>query len=294
MALRSTKEVFLSNKENKQRFLSLLGSCLEQTCTVLHAKADADLQIVLAAQQSAKSKATAVVGEDTDLLVLLTYHISTTDHGVYFYSDKLQQKKKVWDIKRLIDVLGFPLRHLLLVLHALTGSDTTSRPFGIGKAAALRKLRSSACLQKVAQRFLEASSVSEAEAAGETALVLLYGGNEPDKIDDLRYRTFCRKVALGTTFVQVNTLPPTSAAARFHSHRVYWQVQDWMGNQLDPTTCGWKLEGNMLLPVTTLLPAAPSKLLKIIRCTCTGNCDSNSRCTFLFLLFFLLPAQTQF
>jgi hypothetical protein len=87
----------MNNKNRCTYSDSVLGSCLEQICTVLHAKADADLQIVLAAQQSAESKATAVVGEDTDLLVLLTYHISTTDHGVYFYSDKLQQKK-VWDI----------------------------------------------------------------------------------------------------------------------------------------------------------------------------------------------------
>ena len=111
-------------------------------------------------------------------------------------------------------------------------------------------------------------------------MVMMYGGNPSESLDSLRYRLFCSKVAVGTTFVQVHTLPPTSAAARFHSLRVYLQVQEWLGNcqMVEPKQCGWRLERDRLVPVTTDIPAAPSDLLKVIRCSCKSNCDSK-RCS---------------
>ena len=33
--------------------------------------------------------------------------------------------------------------------------------------------------------------------------------------------------------VEPQTLPPTPAAAKFHSLRVYYQVNEWKGNSLD-------------------------------------------------------------
>ena len=95
-----------------------------------------------------------------------------------------------------------------------------------------------------------------------------------------RYRLFCSKVAIGTTFVQVHTLPPTSAAAKYHSLRVYLQAQEWLGNgqTTDLTLYGWKLQKDKLAPVTTELSAAPSELLKVIRCSYRSNCDTK-RCS---------------
>ena len=281
MVLRSTKQQFLANAENKQRFISALGSSLAATCIVIHAQADADLQIVLTATKCADSKRTAVVGEDTDLLILLAYHASAKAHDMFLFSDKTGKKQRIWPIKQVIAALG-DLRYLLLFLHAMTGSDTTSRPYGIGKTAALRKLRSCKELQDLATVFYQAHSKTfeSIESAGEKSLVLLYGGTLNESLDGLRYRLFCSKVAIGTTFVQVHTLPPTSAAARFHSCRVYLQVQEWMGNTpaKDATNFGWKLEHGRLAPVTTDQPAAPADLLKIIRCTCRSNCDTK-RCS---------------
>lgn len=52
---------------------------------------------------------------------------------------KWAQKAKLWDIKRTKMLLGEELCQLLPVIHSLTGCDTTSKPFGTGKAAALKK-----------------------------------------------------------------------------------------------------------------------------------------------------------
>ena len=216
MVLRSTKEQFLANAENKQRFIFALGVSLEKICTVIHAKADADLQIVLTAIESANFKSTAVVGEDTDLLVLLAHHSNEKAHNMYFFSDKPGKSNRIWHVKQLIAVLGdFP--YLLLFLHALTGSDTTSRPFGIGKAAALRKLRNCPELQHLAQVFLQVQSVSleDMQSAGERVLVLLYGGKRSvhHRLAGLRFcsLTFLLIILLINVTVSVCVLPSSAS-----------------------------------------------------------------------------------
>ena len=66
MSLSVTKEAFLSDTKNKQQFIDFLGTRLtNQGCRVFHDQADADLFIVQKAIESA----------DTDLLILLLYHM---------------------------------------------------------------------------------------------------------------------------------------------------------------------------------------------------------------------------
>ena len=170
-------------------------------------------------------------------------------------------------------------RHLLLSLHAVTGYDTTSRPFGIGKPAALKKLLKLQEMKEVAVTFLRNEDVTldTIVSVGEKALSILYVGRANQTLDDLRNQSFCTKVAVGTSFVQTHTLPPTSSNAKFHSLRVYFQVQEWLGvPPADFTQYGWQHGSQgQLLPVISSTPAAPPELLKIIRCTCLGNCETN-------------------
>ena len=63
-------------------------------------------------------------------------------------------------------------------------------------------------------------------------------------------------------------MPPTSAAATFHSMRALLQCQCWIGagDGLNPNDWGWYTLDIKLLPLKTKLPAAPEELLKMIRC----------------------------
>ena len=97
---------------------------------------------------------------------------------------------------------------------------------------------------------------SDIIVAGEKSLVCLYNGRSEESLDSLRYSRFCQKITTGTSFVQPECLPPTSAAAVYHSLRVYHQVQQWRGVALPPQDWGWKLVDGRLLPVRTDLPAA--------------------------------------
>ena len=75
MNLTVTKEAFLSDPKNKQ-FIDFLGTKLtNQGCQVFNDQADADLLIVQETIKSASSMDTILIGDDTNLLVLLLHHL---------------------------------------------------------------------------------------------------------------------------------------------------------------------------------------------------------------------------
>ena len=86
--------------------------------------------------------------------------------------------------------------------------------------------------------------------AGEKALTCLYGGCIGDGLDQLRQRRFCEKVSASPSSVQVLSLPPKSASARYHSSRTFYQVHEWMGeNGLKPDDWGCIKVQNRLEPI---------------------------------------------
>ncbi len=85
MSLSVTKDVFLNDTTNKQHFIALLGEELSKNnCTVYYAKSDADFLIVQKAVETAEYSNTVVVGDDTDLLVLLIYHTEMIHNEICF------------------------------------------------------------------------------------------------------------------------------------------------------------------------------------------------------------------
>ena len=227
MLLTSRKDHFLSNPSNKQAFVFLLGRVLESRgCRILHAKGDADNMIVRTALECSVASKTTVIGEDTDLLVLLCHHAQLHRKLIFLRSDKhTGSKKRVWHIQWLKQNLGPETCQLLPFVHALHGCDTTSRLFGIGKSVPLKKLTDSN-FRKQGHIFCSAGHHQDAIiAAGEKALVCLYNGCTEDTLDTLRYRRFCEKVSSCTTPVQIQSLRPSTSAAKYHSLRVYLQVQ---------------------------------------------------------------------
>ena len=90
----------------------------------------------------------------------------------------------------------------------------------------------------------------------------------------------CEKVSRKTAFVEAHSQPPTSAASKYHSRRVFYQVQLWREEDegLDPKKLGWKQIGGKLLPIKTDLSPGTEELLKIIHCACKKDCNTN-RCS---------------
>ena len=83
------------------------------------------------------------IGEDTDLLALALYHF-TNEKALYFtYEPKQsQQLAEVWNISHAKQILG-KICHGILVIHAFSGCDTTSRIHSVGKPVVLEKYQKS-------------------------------------------------------------------------------------------------------------------------------------------------------
>ena len=98
-------------------------------------------------------------------------------------------------------------------------------------------------------------------------------------LNSLRLRLFTEKAINNRKTVEIHTLPPTSASAKFHCLRARLQIGDWIGeSKQDPCCWGWKLDNGLFVPVRTDMPPAPSELMAIIRGKCKTNYDSK-RCS---------------
>ena len=278
------KDQFLANRKNKQQFIFMLGRELEKNnCKTYHASGDADLLIVQKAVQSATTSNTVLVGDDTDLIVLLCYHAKLESYDLFFRPEPKKNTKKlrIWNIKATKEKLGQDICSNILFIHAFLGCDTTSRLYGIGKGTSLSKFKASSMFREQAKVFnSDSASTCEVVDAGEKALILVYNGKLPDTLDSLRHKRFCEKVASKTSHVKPQSLPPTSAAAKYHSLRVYLQVKEWKGSAdgLHPADWGWRECEEGFVPLQTSLPPAPEHLLQIIRCNCQTDC-STLRCS---------------
>ena len=110
------REDFLSNASNKVQLIKLVCNHFEANgMKVTICPADADLPIVTETLASAKDHPTILVGDDSDLLVLLCYY-SCKNKDVYFKSEPRKSKKskkkpgkesvRVWNVKQTKESLG--------------------------------------------------------------------------------------------------------------------------------------------------------------------------------------------
>ena len=117
--LRMKKKQFLANPKNKQRFINLIGSKLEKSgIQVRQACGDADVE---------------VIEDNRDLLVLLQHHFTPSSHKNIYH----KTSTRLVDISILQKGIDPTLGSSLLFIHAMSGCDTTSKPYGIGKVSAM-------------------------------------------------------------------------------------------------------------------------------------------------------------
>ena len=206
---------------------------------------------------------------------------ATKEHAIFLTAppkSKSKEKPKLWDIAHVRGKLGEKCHYMGLV-HAILGCDTTSRIQNIGKRLAFLKLLSDDTFKQSTDKFYDSDvSSEEVIGAGEKLLLMIFGAKEKT-LNKLRFSKFCHKVATSNAAVTPESLCPTSDVAGLHSLRVYHQVQAWMGNDIPALNWGWYMrKDNHLMPVMMSLPPAPQSLLKVIRCTCTTDCQGRCTC----------------
>ena len=136
-----------------------------------HAVGDADHLIVKKAVELSETTDTILVGEDTDLLVLLLHYASQNTRKIFLCPEPRQnamRRSKVWDIQLCQQALGSDVCESILYIHAILGCDTTSSLYGIGKGLSLKAFMCKEQFKQQAVTFSnELSSKEQTVAAGE-------------------------------------------------------------------------------------------------------------------------------
>ena len=168
MTLKMTKSAFLTNRQNKEQFVQQLGTeFVKAGIRVVQSTGDADVDIVKTVCERAHTTPVILIAEDTDLLVLLLHHMDQNHEKVW-----LQTRTKIVDLQLLATQLSAENRRSLPYIHAVSGCDTTSRPFMIGKSTALARQQ---FLHDDAAVFLDPNSCKERiTEAGHHTLCVLY------------------------------------------------------------------------------------------------------------------------
>ncbi|KAJ1519218.1 hypothetical protein ONE63_011176 [Megalurothrips usitatus] len=279
---------FLSNSCNKTQIIGLLSQRFKAAgFTVQQADGDADPLIVKTALQYLHGGRNVIVAStDTDVLAMLLAHAKPGDKMLHvLHPASSKSPGKVYDVAKVQMEIGV-MKDNVLFAHAMTGCDTTSALFSKGKKTAWNVLLNHSDMREVAAVFMDpAATKNDIVDAGEKFVLKLYGEKGCKNLDELRCLHFARALTRRTA-IELEMLPPTTAACKQHALRVYLQVcssvlltvQQWCHNQLSPTDWGWRLEGDSLVPVTSELMSAPEFLLEMVACGCKQGCGARCSC----------------
>ena len=206
--------------------------------TVLHSAALLDRTIIL-------------LGNDTDLLVMLIDKVTpNTKLHVQFSSNP----DVIFSIDQIQQSLSVVLKSHLLILHAFTGCDNVSAIYNIGKRTAVSVLNAvpSDDLQCLDVFNYKGVSHKDVAQAGEFLMLKLYGAKRASSLDDYRHVMYMQRVSrksLTSDGFLLESLPQPSPAAKLHSYRAYFAVQEWLGNDnIIATDWGWDLFHGRLSP----------------------------------------------
>ena len=188
---------------------------------------------------------------DTDVFVCLLNHITVNwrDHVLQelWLIRNSGVKKSILPLHDICIALGDELT--LPTLHALTGCDTSGKVST--KLAALKALRKSGSSSFILN-FDSPQLIESVVLMAETFLVkCLKPSTDLETFDDLRL------AALNSNALKMNfeKTACTSANARKHIHRAYFQLQLWVqapfrdaNTIMDAESCGFVKRGSLLLP----------------------------------------------
>ena len=227
-----------------------------------------------------------VKSPDTDVLVLLIHYFPQMTHisELWFQTGMITSIK---DCRRYIPVhelcgsLNSVLCKILPAAHAITGCDTTSSLFGIGKKSMLKALK------ETPVHFNDLSQISlldieDSEAVSRKLVTRLYDPKGKSKRCHTNLNSFRVKLATCKDSSLVR-LPPCEASFKQHVLRSSFQTKIWMTAHIaksaigSPLQFGWK-EGKCGLEPVLFEGQMSSDFLQDLVCTCKGKSVCSKSC----------------
>ena len=155
---------------------------------------------------------------DTDVFIGLLHHVNGDIHG----NVVMETKKGSVSISQVAEDMCSEMRECLPFAHAISGCDTVSATYGLGKLRAYKKLRESNVwrekLRIVGDDDVDREHMIE---MGEKFYMELYGklGKKVDSLDHLREVMYTVP-----KYIPISRMPPTSRAFRFHMLRTHLEA----------------------------------------------------------------------
>ena len=146
-------------------------------------------------------------------------------------------------------------------LHAVSGCDTVSSLYKQGKNKLVKVFNSNHAYLQLLDVFYQKNAPRDEIAKNMYKIIsLLYSNKINVKLNEHRYEHFKRSTSRAS--FKLENLPPTEGAAKQHAYRVYFQLQQWLGNENDVTLWGWSITENMIIPVYSEEPLIPDEIIK--------------------------------
>ena len=170
-------------------------------------------------------------------------------------------------------------------MHALSGYDTVSYPYGKGKQSALKVLMNTDI--DGLQDALGQPDISQGQlkATAGAFFPALYGQKKTNSLNTARYKMYMSRKRPPP----LKKLPPTDSNLQLHVPRAHLQIMLWKAadkghppvDARDIRRFGWDVnEGGVVTPSVSNAPVAPHGLLDVVSCSSSAErkACSDKRC----------------
>ena len=161
-----------------------MGDALDDTgIEVVRCRADADVIIAQTAfTEALRGKSARLWGDDTNLMVILLHLLHSHSHSTDTCTCKIHMfhpsTRITVDVPTLSKTAPARTMRLILAVHALSGCDTVSGTFGIGKTKLIKQLEDvklGATLEPLIEVFMQYNSIPDALLSAESKMLsMLY------------------------------------------------------------------------------------------------------------------------
>ena len=217
---------------------------------------------------------------DSDVAILAAYYKERIHCNLYVEIGS-KGKKRILTISKIHESLGEGMSNALPALHAVSGCDSTSAFFGVGKQKAYKIVKSSDRFQEALAAMGEAFDFDEnLFPAIQEMVAEFYGVKSCPSINEARYRKFCTK----NKVPEPHKLPPTEDELLLHCQRANYVMCIWKSalsanNQYPtPEGRGWLLTNGILETKWMSQKPAPDSLLEFLSCGCKKSGCRNNMC----------------
>ena len=269
---------------------SISSSGVEDATTLFSSQEEADTRMLLHVSSSNTDFGCSGVrgnviikSADTDVLVLAVHYFPKMDHidGMWIETGVITSstdKRRYIPVHAICASLGRDFCHILPAVHAVTGCDSVSSLFGIGKKKVFNLLNDMGAQHFADLSMLAGNDEQAAINAARKFVAMLYDQSQNDQNATANLNLL--RVKLAKKDKPLAKLPPCEASFEEHVKRASWQTKIWMSSHMaqqdvgSPDQHGWKKQDEALSPIYFSGPMA-TELLEDLIC----SCSSRNRCT---------------